>query len=32
MGGPPRMKTAVTNMLLDLGVEEDMIDFDDFGG
>jgi len=30
--GPPMMNTAVTNMLLDLGVEEDMIDFDDFGG
>ena len=32
MCGPPMMNTAVTNMLLDLGVEEDMIDFDDFGG
>jgi Na+-transporting NADH:ubiquinone oxidoreductase subunit F len=32
MCGPPMMNTAVTKMLLDLGVEEDMIDFDDFGG
>ena len=32
MCGPPMMNTAVTNMLLDLGVEQDMIDFDDFGG
>ena len=30
--GPPMMNTAVTKMLEDLGVEEDMIDFDDFGG
>ena len=30
--GPPMMNTAVTNMLIDLGVEDDMIDFDDFGG
>jgi len=32
MCGPPVMNTAVTNMLHDLGVEDDMIDFDDFGG
>ena len=30
--GPPVMNTAATKMLEDLGVEEDMIDFDDFGG
>ena len=30
--GPPMMNSAVTKMLEDLGVEEDMIDFDDFGG
>ena len=30
--GPPMMNTAVTNMLVDLGVEDDMIDYDDFGG
>ena len=30
--GPPVMNTAATNMLHDLGVEDDMIDFDDFGG
>lgn len=29
--GPPMMLTAVMNMLYDLGVERDMIDFDDFG-
>ncbi|MCR9141521.1 MAG: NADH:ubiquinone reductase (Na(+)-transporting) subunit F [bacterium] len=29
--GPPMMLTAVQNMLYDLGVERDMIDFDDFG-
>ena len=28
-GGPPMMNTAVTKMLEDLGVEEDMIDYDD---
>jgi len=30
--GPPMMNTAVTKMLEDLGVEEEMIDYDDFGG
>ena len=30
--GPPVMNTAAINMLHDLGVEDDMIDFDDFGG
>lgn len=30
--GPPMMNTAVINMLLDLGVEEENILFDDFGG
>ena len=30
--GPPMMLTACRNMLDDLGVESDMIDFDDFGG
>jgi Na+-transporting NADH:ubiquinone oxidoreductase subunit F len=30
--GPPMMNTAVQNMLADLGVEKDMIRFDDFGG
>lgn len=29
--GPPMMLTACMNMLRDLGVEEDMIAFDDFG-
>ncbi len=29
--GPPMMLNAVTNMLHDLGVEDDMIAFDDFG-
>ena len=32
MCGPPMMNSAVTKMLHDLGVEDDMIDFDDFGG
>jgi len=32
MCGPPMMNSAVTGMLHDLGVEDDMIDFDDFGG
>jgi len=31
MCGPPMMNKAVTEMLYDLGVEEEMIDFDDFG-
>ena len=31
MCGPPMMNQAVTGMLYDLGVEDDMIDFDDFG-
>ena len=30
--GPPMMLTACRNMLDDLGVEPDMVDFDDFGG
>ena len=30
--GPPMMNTAVINMLLDLGVEEENVMFDDFGG
>jgi Na+-transporting NADH:ubiquinone oxidoreductase subunit F len=30
--GPPMMNTSVQNMLADLGVEKDMIRFDDFGG
>ncbi len=30
--GPPMMNDAVTNMLLDLGVERENIMFDDFGG
>ncbi|MEA3365370.1 MAG: NADH:ubiquinone reductase (Na(+)-transporting) subunit F [Candidatus Hydrogenedentes bacterium] len=30
--GPPMMNTAVINMLQDLGVEEENIMFDDFGG
>ena len=31
MCGPPMMNKAVMNMLYDLGVEDEMIDFDDFG-
>ena len=31
MCGPPMMNDAVTNLLYDLGVPEEMIDFDDFG-
>jgi Na+-transporting NADH:ubiquinone oxidoreductase subunit F len=30
--GPPMMNDAVTNMLIDLGVERENIMFDDFGG
>ena len=30
--GPPMMLTACRNMLDDLGVESNMVDFDDFGG
>ena len=30
--GPPMMLSACRNMLDNLGVEPDMIDFDDFGG
>lgn len=30
--GPPMMNEAVQKMLYDLGVPEEMIDFDDFGG
>ena len=29
--GPPMMNSAVTNMLYDLGVPDEMVDFDDFG-
>ena len=29
--GPPMMNKAVMGMLDDLGVEDEMIDFDDFG-
>ena len=32
MCGPPMMNTAVQKMLDDIGVEQEMIDFDDFGG
>lgn len=32
MCGPPMMNTAVLNLLDDMGVEKEMIDFDDFGG
>ena len=32
MCGPPMMNSAVSKMLDDLGVDEEMIDFDDFGG
>ena len=32
MCGPPMMNTAVQKMLDDIGVEKEMIDFDDFGG
>ena len=32
MCGPPMMNSAVQNMLDDMGVEKEMIDFDDFGG
>jgi Na+-transporting NADH:ubiquinone oxidoreductase subunit F len=32
MCGPPMMNNAVQKMLADLGVEKDMIAFDDFGG
>jgi Na+-transporting NADH:ubiquinone oxidoreductase subunit F len=32
MCGPPMMNDAVHKMLYDLGVPEEMIDFDDFGG
>jgi Na+-transporting NADH:ubiquinone oxidoreductase subunit F len=31
MCGPPMMNSAVTNLLYDMGVPEEMIDFDDFG-
>ena len=31
MCGPPMMNQAVTSMLDELGVEKEMIDFDDFG-
>lgn len=30
--GPPMMNDAVQNMLYDLGVPDEMVDFDDFGG
>jgi Na+-transporting NADH:ubiquinone oxidoreductase subunit F len=32
MCGPPLMANAVTNMLLEQGVERENIMFDDFGG
>jgi Na+-transporting NADH:ubiquinone oxidoreductase subunit F len=32
MCGPPMMNSAVIKMLIDLGVEEDNILLDDFGG
>ncbi|MBL7111514.1 MAG: NADH:ubiquinone reductase (Na(+)-transporting) subunit F [Bacteroidales bacterium] len=32
MCGPPMMNDAVNKMLYDLGVPDEMIDFDDFGG
>ncbi len=32
MCGPPMMNSAVETMLDELGVEKDMVDFDDFGG
>ena len=32
MCGPPMMNAAVQKMLNDIGVEKEMIDFDDFGG
>ena len=31
MCGPPMMNKAVSGMLDELGVEKEMIDFDDFG-
>jgi Na+-transporting NADH:ubiquinone oxidoreductase subunit F len=31
MCGPPMMNSAVTNLLYDMGVPDEMIDFDDFG-
>ena len=31
MCGPPVMNKAAMGMLYDLGVEDEMIDFDDFG-
>jgi Na+-transporting NADH:ubiquinone oxidoreductase subunit F len=30
--GPPMMNSAVQKMLYDLGVPDEMVDFDDFGG
>jgi Na+-transporting NADH:ubiquinone oxidoreductase subunit F len=30
--GPPLMNDAVQKMLYDLGVPDEMVDFDDFGG
>jgi Na+-transporting NADH:ubiquinone oxidoreductase subunit F len=32
MCGPPMMNSAVQEMLYDLGVPDEMVDFDDFGG
>ena len=32
MCGPPMMNAAVQKLLDDIGVEKEMIDFDDFGG
>lgn len=31
MCGPPQMNSAVSNLLYDMGVPDEMIDFDDFG-
>ena len=31
MCGPPMMNKAAIGMLHDLGIEDEMIDFDDFG-
>jgi Na+-transporting NADH:ubiquinone oxidoreductase subunit F len=31
MCGPPMMNSAVTNLLYDMGVPDEMVDFDDFG-
>jgi Na+-transporting NADH:ubiquinone oxidoreductase subunit F len=31
MCGPPQMNSAVSDLLYNMGVPEEMIDFDDFG-